>query len=222
MSVNYHAFQNRGVLFSECEAVCEQWHSAFAGFDPERIAGILHLETDENFLYIPYYGNPYRLRLSEGCLEKQTEEGWTDELYFNEAMAIYHLLHYTKDIPTVSGQWVPSYSIDGVVSRNPRVPDPLFSAFCREWTGRAAELAEACGKAGGKRLEKGDAAFQFEVFPCLSLQLVFWDADEDFPAQVQVFADQRVTDFVHFETVGCLISDLMERLSQLGGASEKE
>ena len=41
MSVNYHAFQSRGVLFSEYEKVCRQWKDAFAGLDPSRLEGIL-------------------------------------------------------------------------------------------------------------------------------------------------------------------------------------
>ena len=44
------------------------------------------------------------------------------------------------------------------------------------------------------------------------MQLILWDQDEDFPAQVQVLVDQCVTDFVHYETIGCMISDLLEKL----------
>ena len=46
----------------------------------------------------------------------------------------------------------------------------------------------------------------------MHLCLVFWDADEDFPAQAQILVDQNVTDFLHYETVGCVISDLLEKL----------
>ena len=45
--------------------------------------------------------------------------------------------------------------------------------------------------------------------------MIFWDSDEDFPAQVQVLVDQRVTDYIHFETVGCLISDLFEKIEKM-------
>lgn len=214
MSVNYHAFQSRGVPFSEYEVVSEQWHETFSGYDPERIAGILHLEFDEGYLYLAYFHIPYRLCLKNGHLEKQLDGVWTEELYFNESMAIYHLLHYTKDAPVVAGIWVPGYTVDGVVSRNPAAQDPLLVSFCRKWTGRTKELAEACRRLGGQEFSKGDAAFLFEVFPCLSVQLIFWDADEDFPAQVQILVDKRVTDFVHYETIGCITSDLLEKLDE--------
>lgn len=212
MSVNYHAYQSRGVLFEEYEVVCQQWREEFSEYHPERIAKILHLEADQNYLYLTYFRCPYRLRLTDGVLERETEEGWTDKLYFNEAMSLYHLLHYTKDLPVVSGKWVPSHTIDGVVSRNPAVQDPLLSPFEKKYSGKVEELKNACLLAGGVALETGDAAYEFEVFPWVHLRLVFWDADEDFPAQAQVLVDQCITDFVHYETVGCMISDLLERL----------
>lgn len=213
MSVNYHAFQSRGVLFSDYEVVCGQWREEFSEYHPERIARILHLEYDMEYLYLTYYRHPYRLRLSDGVLEKQGDEGWTENLYFNESMSVYHLLHYTKELPTVSGKWVPSHTIDGVVSRNPAFSDLLLAPFEQKYAGRTEELKRACRKAGGEELKTGDAAYEFEVFPFVHLRLIFWDQDEDFPAKVQVLADQCVTDFVHYETVGCMIADLLDQLS---------
>ena len=75
MSVNYHAFQNKGVPFVECEALCEQWHQEFSGYDPKRIAGILHLTYDEKYIYLPYFQTRYRMCLKDGELEKETESG---------------------------------------------------------------------------------------------------------------------------------------------------
>lgn len=215
MSVNYHAFQNKGYLFSNHEALCEQWHAAFADFAPARIAGILHLTADKDYLYLSYFQTPYRLCLMDGCLEKETENGWTDELFFNETMSIYHLLHYTKDQPRISGIWVPNTALEGSGAHNRNLPDPLLTPFAVHFSGKADLLADACEKLGGIRLSRGDAAYQFTAFPQIQLQLIFWDADEDFPAQVQVLMDQQVTDFIHFETTGCIISDLLEKLEIL-------
>ena len=95
MSVNYHASQSRGVPFSEHEVVCQQWREEFSGYDPERIRKILHLTANSDYLYLTYYKAPYRLHLADGVLEKQEGDEWTQELYFNESMAVYHLLHFT-------------------------------------------------------------------------------------------------------------------------------
>lgn len=214
MSINYHAFQNRGYLFSTHEVLAQQWRSAFAGYDPARISGILQLKTDEEHLYLTYFQRLYRLRLRDGFLEKQVEGNWTEELYFNEAMSIYHLLHYTKEKPFTSGVWVPNSALEGAGVHNRNMPDPLLEPFAAKFSGKAALLDEACKRLGGTRLTKGDVSWQFYAFPQVQLQLIFWDADEDFPAQVQVLFDRNVTDYIHFETTGCLISDLLELLEK--------
>lgn len=214
MSVNYHAFQSRGYLFSNSEVVCEQWRTLFSDYDPRRICRILELKADDTYLYLEYFQKSYRLRLSDGILEKSVsgQDDWTEELYFNEAMSIYHLLHYTKDHPRTSGIWVPNTRIDGVVARNPKAADPLLEPFARRFTGHTEELSRICQSLGGTALDRGDVSYQFAAFPQIPLQLVFWDADEDFPAQAQVLVDSFVTDYVHYETVGCMVSDLLEAI----------
>ena len=92
---------------------------------------------------------------------------------------------------------LPCHTIDGVVSRNPAVKDPLLSPFEQKCAGRVKELQAACRMAGGVELQAGDAACEFEAFPQVHLRLVFWDQDEDFPAKAQILVDQCVTDFVH-------------------------
>ena len=257
MSVNYHAFQNRGYLFSNHEADAEMWYEKYKNYDPARIAKILDLVFDEDYLYVPYYNVNYRLVRKTGRLEKETEEipaksdsfglkehsryltepclietepcltetepgetalcdgGWTDEIYFNEGMAVYHLLEYTKDDPRFAGIWVKSESLDGVVTRNPAVKDPLLVPFAERFTGRSDELRKACIRLGGREREKGDLCYEFDAFPWMPLRLEFWDADEDFPAQVNVMVDQYTTDYVHYETIGCIISDLLEKIERI-------
>jgi hypothetical protein len=56
------------------------------------------------------------------------------------------------------------------------------------------------------------AAFCWITAMQVHLQLVFYDADEDFPAQASILVDQHITDYLHYETIGCLISDLLDRI----------
>lgn len=214
MSVNYHAFQNRGYLFANHEVLADQWRTAFAGYDPSRISRILHLESDDEYLYLSYFQSLYRLRLKDGYLEKKANDTWTEDLYFNETMVIYHLLHYTKDAPQIANIWVPNTALEGAGAHNRNLPDPLLTPFAAKFSGKGELLEKACQSLGGTKLSKGDVSYQFIAFPQIQLQLIFWDADEDFPAQVQILVDKQVTDFLHFETTGCMISDLLEMLER--------
>lgn len=80
MSANYHAYQNRGVLFSVHETLAEQWQTEFINYDPKRVAETCHWEYDEEYLYIKYQDMEYRLVLENGHLEKRIEECQTHYL----------------------------------------------------------------------------------------------------------------------------------------------
>lgn len=253
MSTHYHAFQSRGFAFTIYEPQVEQWHSHFTGFQPEKIARTLNLTFDENYLYLRYMWNNYRLRCRDGVLERQgclihNEEFlplnqaedeipsrnsaslsldssasenaptarsglWTDELFFNEAMTIYHHLAYTVDYPrSPAGRLVPTNTLEGGASANDRRPDPLLTPFSARFSGKTEELAMACEHLQGIKLSQGDVAYEFQPLPQVAVRVIFWDADEDFPAQVQVLADANAVDYMHRETIGCIVSDLLERI----------
>lgn len=56
--------------------------------------------------------------------------------------------------------------------------------------GRDKPLFEEAGKAmGGEPLRLGDAAFQFNFFPRVSMAFVLWLEDDEFPARVSLLFD---------------------------------
>lgn len=214
MSINFHAYQSRGYLFENYEAQCEQWRSIFSGYDPVRTAKILYLQYDEEYLYLQYYQKEYRLSLRHGILYKKETNEWTDKLFFNESMSIYHLLYYVKDCPKKSGNWVQNEHLD-TRRKSSAINDILLKSFSEKFSGKCDLLKIACEILQGVPAGKGDVAYEIEVFPQIKIRLCFWDADEEFPAQTQIFVDSKITDYVHLETTGCMVSDLLERLEEI-------
>lgn len=154
-----------------------------------------------------------RLYLREEAAIPECDHGWTGRLYFNEAMAVYHLLRYVKDKPALSGSWLPNDQLDTRAGGNSRQKDMLLETFSGEFAGKTDLLEAVCRKAGGTPVEtKTDLSYQFYPFPQVPIQLLFWDEDEDFPAQTQIMVDKQVTDYVHPDTTGCMAADLMKLL----------
>lgn len=257
MSINYHAYQNKGYLLSVYEVVYEQWCQRFTDFDPKRAARILNLDYDKEYVYANYYNDRFRLRLKDGVLEKAVKEagpvqagkeekkekkslsssysggispfaptaldlaldnlerdtceaGWTQDVLFNEGMAIYHYLGDVKDDPGKSGVLIPNVSLD---PRAVRKEDILGKDFASHFIGDCEGLEKACQALGGKAIPtKADLAYEFHAFAQIPVQVHFYDEDDDFPAQVQMMIDSQVTDYVHLECTGCFFSDIFERL----------
>ncbi len=219
--MGYHSYRNIGYRLTDSEAACTKWREKFCAFDPGKAAAALQLPFDETYIYITYFGTQYRLRLADGVLEKQTaeaagkdspEETWTEDLFMNEALVLYHLLGDVRENPRKTGIWCSEADLDPVKVRSGNRTDPLLNGFASDFTGKVPELEEAALRLGGTRVPKGDSSWEFHPIPQVALRLIFWDADEEFPAQVQVMTDSGIGDYMHYEAVGCMIADLFELL----------
>ena len=76
------------------------------------------------------------------------------------------------------------------------------------------ELRNACISLSGKELEKGDVAFKLNLFPFLPIIIRFWEADDEFPASLQILADRNTLDYMHYETLMFALTHLFSRLKE--------
>ena len=53
------------------------------------------------------------------------------------------------------------------------------------------------------------------MFPFLDVMLQYWDSDDEFPASLQLFVDDKIIDFMHCETVWFVLSHMLERIKEL-------
>ena len=72
----------------------------------------------------------------------------------------------------------------------------------------------ACIALSGKELEKGDVAFKLNLFPFLPIIIRFWEADDEFPASLQILADRNTLDYMHYETLMFALTHLFSRLNE--------
>jgi hypothetical protein len=130
------------------------------------------------------------------------------------------LLHYLirSDGNPLTGKWVAYKDIPGgllyagVFAR--RVTEPLQRKF-----GRSAESFSQAGmKSGGEPMEIGDASFILHAFPCVPLQYVLWEGDEEFPPSVQLLFDASVDHYLTLEDIVVLGQVTTGRLINRSGS----
>ena len=111
------------------------------------------------------------------------------------------LLHYLirADGNPLTGKWVAYKDIPGgllyagVFAR--RVTEPLQRRF-----GTSAKSFKEMGiRSGGELVEIGDASFILHAFPCVPLQYVLWEGDEEFPPSAQLLFDASVDHYLTLE-----------------------
>ncbi len=93
----------------------------------------------------------------------------------------------------------------------------VVEPFSRMFSGHVKELSYACEKLGGKKLTWSDAGYELKAFECIPVRFLFWDGDDEFPAQGNLLFDASATDFIHGESVVTIAAIGLDRIAKLAG-----
>ena len=169
------------------------------------------LRSDDENIYITFFGTEYAVDRNTG--DVRSERG---EAGYNEAMTLYDVLCYSNPHCFASGRMVNMGSLSTIQSGSmKRENKGLFGWYEEAFDQKDAALSAACAKLGGVPGGKGDVAYRIPMFPFLDVMLQYWDSDDEFPASLQLFVDDKMIDFMHYETVWFALSHLLERIKEL-------
>jgi hypothetical protein len=90
---------------------------------------------------------------------------------------------------------------------------PLEERFGQD----AAALAAASERLRGEKRAAGDAAAGLRVFPGLTVEVILWQGDEEFPAQVSFTVPAHLDRFWHLDAVWGLLNLVVQEILQAAG-----
>lgn len=202
------------------EMMREYWRERFLETDQARLIEQFHLAADDQYIYIVYYEQRYAVNRTNGFISLCDDPGV--EIPFGPLMSIYHLFCYSKPGAMNSGRFVPFRQVRGASPFAPAFEKSIAEELSRPFDGHLEALRRASEALKGERIKQGDAGYIFRAFDCMPVMMVFWDGDDEFPAQANLLFDANITDFTHEETVCCVAGDLMRRLKELAGLYQRE
>ena len=59
---------------------------------------------------------------------------------------------------------------------------------------KMAKFAAACEKLGGRKLDHGDAGYEFDLLGPFKMQILMWEPDDEFPPSAQVLYTENFAD----------------------------
>ena len=187
----------------------------FLQYDQEAMIKKFSLEYAPNWLFLTFVNRIYRINRQTGSVQ------WSDDAFetvceadYNEAMTIYDVLCYSKDGCHLADEFVNINSLSAVRTGNLSQNSGFFQSTADSFQGKSLELHNACIALSGKELDKGDVAFELELFPFLPIIIRFWEADDEFPASLQILADRNILDYMHYETLMFALTHLFHRLKE--------
>ena len=127
---------------------------------------------------------------------------------------LYITLCYSKDGCHLANEFININSLSSVRTGNLSTSSGFFQNTADFFNGKTVELRNACVALSGKELGKGDVAFELKLFPFLPIIIRFWEADDEFPASIQILTDRNTLDYMHYETLMFALTHLFSRLNE--------
>ncbi len=192
----------------------------FLNYDQEHMIRKFHLEHDADYLYLEFVARDYRIdrRTGETAWREETDSsapsGIWHEAGFEEALSVFDVLCYAKDGCRLSGNYCSISNVKGAALAAAPGND-MFAPAARTFDHQTARLCAACEALGGVRGTVGDVSYTLPVFPFLSVQLQFWESDDEFPPHLKFMWDENILQFMHFETTFYVTGHLISRLCDL-------
>lgn len=187
----------------------EQARRLFLRYSQEELIRKLKLRHDEMYLYSSLFGRTYRIRRQTGNLEGLVHGQWKDANTHGEYMTLMDLICDSHPDRFTTGNW------KTMVSFGKLFHGSLFSGkdtFAEAIRWNPEGFHRACRSLGGIPQKIGDISYAVEVFDGLHICLQFWEADEDFPAQVAWFWDENALMYLKYETMYFAVGLIKERI----------
>lgn len=205
------------MAISNYEITRNQMRGEFIKYDQEKMIKKFSLENDKDYIYIEFMRRKYRVDRKTGVVEWSDDHFSTSiEADYNESMTIYDVLCYSKDDCRLSGKYCPVNMLKGIVQSR-GVGINLFQKVADEFNGKLKELEAACEIFGEKVDLKGDVAAKLYPFDFLPVILQYWEADEEFAANLKFMFDENILDYMHYETTFLMMEHMIKRLQEMAG-----
>jgi hypothetical protein len=125
---------------------------------------------------------------------------------------VNYLLSSKKAEPTA--QWISEKDLVGGVTffRGPHaIPTELIT---KTFGNDIQALERKCASLHGMRLEMADCSFGFHIVGSVKVALLYWQGDEDFPAEAKLLIDSSIADSLRLDVVFGLLCDVCVRIAR--------
>ena len=184
-----------------------QTRGRFLRYDQETMIEKFSLDADSKYLYLEFVSRPYRIDRKTGAIET-LQNVWMPVTY-EDGMTIYDILCDAKPYARVSGSFQNAWNQKNV-SNAPN--GSMFQSTADFFSGHCEMLSRACERLNGRKVPFGDVGYDIPVFQDLCLRILFWDQDDEFPANLNLQWDKNILDFMRYETTFYAAGFVLKRL----------
>ena len=198
------------------ERALEYARGLFLKWDQQQMITLCQLRHDENYLYLNFLGDPWRVERASGVAQCIAAEPVNAS--FSQGLSIYDYLCRTEPLPPLSGRFCPVNALPHVAQSNPSTTDfhQRHADFLQD---HIPALQRALEQLGIAPFPQGDAACLFPVFDGFNAVFQFWEGDDEFPPSVRFLWDYHAQGYLKYETLyyvmGCFLGKLRSTIAEI-------
>ncbi len=200
------------MLYNRCSEVDEHLWQDLSQADPEDMLRRTGVRRNGKVWQVPYFNRELVADLDNRRI--YLADAPQDEPGFRRCLItlLYLLLIDATALgPPVSPLELPGATMFFQESGPHAIPSaPLEERFGRD----PASFWEVGRRLGGEKRGGGDAALAFRVFPGLTVEVILWLADDEFPAQVSFTVPSQLHRFWQHDAVLGLLGVVVKELLQ--------
>lgn len=211
-------FGKTGMKNSTYEQMRKKAALLFLASEPERLITEKELAHDGQYIYMRLLDREYRIDRSSGeTFRNDGGEYLRSDFY--SAMILYDVIAYSDPLAFCSGTYTALQNLSSVYNVHSYAGEGMFERTVRAIARKPEDFRSACLRLGGVSDPIGDISYRI---PCLfhrgtlSVILRFYEADEDFHAQLSLLFDRNTLRYMHYETAWYLAAHLLSRVSEPG------
>lgn len=200
---------------SNYEKWCEQWRIRFLHMDKAVLTQRLpELRDEGEWLTIFHFGRKFGIHKADGHIVAMQD---SDLVSCSEKLNSYTLFGYVSPFATCTGNWVKFDALKDASPFSRAFQAGIIEPFGRTFNSHMAELSQAVPKLGGTFVPQADVGFILNAFDCIRVKFLFWEGDDEFPAQGNLLFDSSATDFIHVESIVTIATVALDRLAKTAG-----
>lgn len=198
--------------FDNYAIAVEQAKKRFLTYDQQELIRRCALRHDEDYFYITFLSDPYRICRRSGDMQRLQDEAWVDGNSFGEVMTILDWLCDSRPERYVCGRWINvvshgHYFHSGLQEER---DDPVALSFSQN----AGAFRAACLALGGREMPGGDVGYAIELVDGLSVYVQLWHGDEEFAPRLRFLWDENTAMYLRYETTWYALPLLIRQIQR--------
>ena len=165
---------------------------------------------DKNKFYtLSVWGDEYAVYPHDFKIDRMTNNFQSPHDLFY-LFIIYYLLK-SKEIE-ISNEWISEKDIPGGVTffRGPhKIPTHLIS---NRYSNNIKEFRKRCEQLHGIPLDMADAAYSFKITSHISVAVLYWAGDDDFPPESKILYDKTITEHLASDILFALAVEICKKI----------